>query len=66
VGSKTFVETTQEKLGGRAKGIKEIGTDDMYELKEEQGSYNDVFDPQKGTLRPKNAYFWNVYPDNSI
>jgi len=38
----------------------------MYELREEQSSYNDVFDPKKSVLRPKNAYFGNVYPEISI
>ena len=28
--------------------------------------YHDVFGPEKGTLKPKNAYFWIVYPDKSI
>jgi REP element-mobilizing transposase RayT len=62
VGSKTFIEVTREKLGAQAKSRKVIGTDDMYELREEQSSYNDVFGPKKATLRPKNAYFWNAYP----
>ena len=66
VGSKTFIEVTQEKLGIKAKGRKVVGNDDTYELRESQSSYNDVFGPEKGTLRPKNAYFWNVYPDKSI
>ena len=57
---------TQEKLGIKAKGRKVVGTDDMYELRESQSFYNDVFCPEKGTLRPKNAYFWNVYTDKSI
>ncbi len=55
-----------EKLEIKAKGRKAVGNDDMYELREEQSSYNDVFDPEKSTLRPKNTYFWNVYPDKSI
>ena len=66
VGSKTFIEVTQEKLGIKAKGRKVVGNDDTYELRESQSSYNDVFGPEKGTLRPKNAYYWNVYPDKSI
>lgn len=49
-------------LGVKAKGRKVIGADDMYEMREGQGSYNDVFGPKKATLRPKNAYFWNTYP----
>jgi putative transposase len=66
VGSKTFIEVTQEKLGVKAKGRKVVGNGETYELREGQSSYNDVFGPKKGTLRPKNAYFWNVYTDKSI
>ena len=66
VGNRAFVEVTQEKLGIKAKSRKIFGTDEMYELREEQSAYNDIFGPKKGTLRPKNAYFWNVYPDKSI
>jgi putative transposase len=66
VGSKTFIEVTREKLGVKAKGRRVIGTDDMYELSEEQSSCNDVFWPKKDTLKPKNAYFWNGYPHNPI
>lgn len=66
VGSKAFVEATQEKLGIKAKGRKVVGNSEGYELRERQSSYDDVFDPKKGTLRLKNAYFWNVYPDKSI
>ena len=66
VGSKPFVERTQEKLGGRAQGRKVVGSNDRYELREEHDSYHKVFGPQKGTLRPKNAHLWDIYPDNSI
>ena len=66
VGNRAFVEVTQEKLGIKAKSRKIFGTDKTYELREEQSSYNDAFGPKKGTLRPKNAYFWNVYPYKSI
>ena len=47
VGSKAFVETTQKKLGIKAKGRKVVGNDDTYELRESQSSYNDVFGPKK-------------------
>ena len=53
-------------LGVKAKGRKVIGADDMYEMREGQGSYNDVFGPKKCTLRLENACFLNGYPDNSI
>ena len=53
-------------LGVKAKGRKVIGADDMYEMREGQGSYNDVFGSKKCTLRLENAYFLNGYPDNSI
>jgi putative transposase len=66
VGSKTFIEETQERLEIKAKGRKAVGNDDTYELREEQSSYNDAFGPKKGTLRSKNTYFWNVYTDKSI
>ena len=61
-----FKEVTQEKLGVTAKSRKVVGNGETYELREGQSSYNDVFSPEKGTLRPKNAYFWNLYTDKSI
>jgi putative transposase len=66
VGSKAFVAATQEKLGIKAKGRKVMVNGEGYALMESQSSYNDVIDPKKGTLRTKNAYLWNVYPDKSI
>ena len=62
VGSNEFVEQTREKLGMRAKGRKVIHVDKAYELREVQAAYNDDFEGKMGTLRPKNAYFWNIYP----
>jgi hypothetical protein len=48
-------------LGVKAKSRKVVGNNGTYELREEQSSYNDVFGPKKSVLRPKNAYFGNVY-----
>ena len=66
VGNKTFVEVTQEKLGIKARGRKVVGNSDTYELREAQCSCDDVFDYEKGILRSKNIYSWNVYPDKLI
>ena len=48
VGNRAFVEATQGKLGAKAKGRRVVGNNRTYELREEQSSYNDVFDPKKG------------------
>ena len=66
VGNKAFVEITHEKLGIKAKGRMVVENNDTYELKEPPSPYGDVFGPKKGVLRPENACFWNVYPENTI
>jgi putative transposase len=66
IGSKEFVEATQEKLGIRAKGRRVVEENGIYELKEPQSSYGNVFGPEKRGLREKNAYFWSEYSENSI
>ena len=48
-----YIRQLWKKLGEKAKGRKVVDTDNMYELRLGQISYNDVFGPEKGTLRPK-------------
>jgi len=62
VGSKAFVEGIKEKLGIRAKGRKFGESGDAYYLREAQVPYNNDFTPEKGVLRAKNAYIWDVNP----
>jgi len=62
VGSKSFVEGIKEKLGIRAKGRKVGASGGLYHLREAQVPYNSDFTPEKGVLRAKNAYVWDVNP----
>ena len=66
VGSKSFVEKVEEKLGIRAIGRGIVGTEAGYELKEHLSPYSRNFDGKMGVLRPENSYFWHVYDDNSV
>ncbi|MBW1812654.1 MAG: transposase [Deltaproteobacteria bacterium] len=53
VGSKSFVENIKEGLGFRAKGRKVIGSDDMFELRENPAVYGNTSDVSD------NAFFWD-------
>ena len=66
VGSREFLEETKTKLGIRGKWRKIVGHTDECELKESQTPYSNVFDREKYALSPKNSYFWNLYPENTI
>jgi hypothetical protein len=59
VGSKAFIEETQNRLGFRAKGRKIIGEAESYMLREPAVAYGVNFDHENDTLRLKNTYFWN-------
>lgn len=59
VGDKKFIEETKDRLGSKAQGRKAMEKDDVYELRESQSPYNDVFAPEKFKLRPENSYFWS-------
>ena len=54
VGSKTFIESTKEALGFRAKGRKIICADDTFELREVIAAYGKANDQNSG-----NTYLWN-------
>ena len=58
----TFVEGIKKKLSIRAKGRKFGKSRDAYYLREAQIPYNSDFTPEKGVLRAKNAYLWDVNP----
>jgi hypothetical protein len=60
VGSKAFVEKTKAELGIKAIGREVMGTDEIYELRERDVSYNATFAGENSFLRPENAYFRNV------
>ena len=66
VGSKKFVENVKLKLGAKAIGRNLTERTDGFEIREEISPYNAVFEPEKEVLSPKNTYFWNVYPGNTI
>lgn len=59
VGSEQFVETTNEKLGIKAKGRQVTGENGTYQLREPAASYQCNFDPENERLRLENMYFWN-------
>jgi putative transposase len=58
VDSASFVATTKDKLGFKAKGRRVIGEDGTYELKESPASYNGVFGHEKAPLSPQNEHLW--------
>jgi len=60
VGDKEFVMETKAKLDAKAIGRRELENNEGYELKEPQSPYNRVFDPERGSLRPKSDHIWQV------
>ena len=61
VGDKEFVMETKAKLGAKAIGRRELENNEGYELKEPLSPYNRVFNPEKCSLRLKNAHIWEVF-----
>lgn len=66
VGSKTFVENVEERLGIRVRGRKVQEEQVAYQLREPLSAYGDVFAHKNKLLRPENAYTWNSYNEISI
>jgi len=62
VGSESFIGAIKEKLGVHAKGRKIIKKGGGFQLREEVGSYNAVFDSEKEGIGAENAYFGDVKP----
>jgi len=60
VGSESFLGGIKVKLGFLAKGRRILGKDGELQLREETGTYNNVFDGKKEDIGPLNAYFWEV------
>jgi putative transposase len=60
VGSEGFVRDVKEKLGPKAMWREMPGGNGSYELGETTAAYKPVFDGQKGGLRQKNAFFWDI------
>lgn len=56
VGSRTFIEETQQQLGFRAKGRKISEDEETFELREESEEYDSV--GENSRLRLKNTYLW--------
>jgi putative transposase len=48
------------KLGAKAMGRRAVENSEGHELREAQNSYKPLFNPEKCSLRLKNAYFWQV------
>jgi putative transposase len=60
VGSEAFVEKTKAELGIKAIGRGVMGADGVYELREDDISYNSNLAGENSGLRPENSYFWNL------
>ncbi len=58
VGRKTFTVDIQQQLASRAQNRSIVSVNDSTVLKEPENSYSTVFGAKKGTLSPKNVYFW--------
>lgn len=54
VGDKPFIDETRKKHGIKAIGRKTVEMHGVYDLRESQRPYTDVFTPEKCTLRQKN------------
>ena len=59
VGSESFVVTTKERLGFKARAREVIGEGSSYELKESPAPYSSIFEHENEVLRPQNQYFWD-------
>ncbi len=53
-------EKIQRQLGSRARGRSIIPGDEGTALKAPQAPYSVLFEGEKGALRLKNSYYWNV------
>jgi hypothetical protein len=60
VGSESFVTTTKEKLGIKAKAREVVGEVGSYVLRESPAPYKSVLGHENDALRPENAYFWDL------
>ena len=60
VGSESFIGAIKEKLGVYAKGRKIIEKEKGFQLREEEGSYNAVFDSKKENIGAENTCLWDV------
>ena len=60
VGGEEFVSRVKEELGVKAKGRKQYGEEDQYELREEAEGYLVNFGVKNGHLRPKNAHYLDL------
>jgi REP element-mobilizing transposase RayT len=59
VGSESFVMTTKEKLGIKAKGREVVGEDGSYMLRESAAPYSSILGHENDGLRLENTYFWD-------
>lgn len=59
VGSEKFIKTLKENLGIFAKGRKILESDGDFQLREEMGTYDAIFDSKKEDIGAKNTYVWD-------
>ena len=60
VGNRSFIEKLKALLGFRAKGRKVKEGGEGYQLREDPGPYNALFEVEKEDIGPENTYLWNV------
>ena len=60
VGSKAFVEQTEERLGVRARGRSITSRDGAYELRESEVPYRTDSTAKNSGVSPDNTYYWDV------
>jgi putative transposase len=59
VGSRSFVDTTREKLGIKVRGREVIEKNGSYELRESPAPYRAILGDENNSIRLQNAYFLN-------
>ena len=62
-GGEGFVKEIRDDLGVRALGRSIVPDGEQHQLREAQAPYKGHFDPEKGSLRLKTGFKWDVYPD---
>ncbi len=66
VGGNEYIERTKEELGILAKGRKVMKRGKVFQLREEESSYNINFGIKNNDIGGENSYFWNSNLDISI
>lgn len=61
VGSRPFLEQTEERLGVRARGRSITSRDGAYELRESEVPYITDYTAENSDVSPENTYYWDVF-----